>query len=337
MVRRARRVVPTALHRVARLRAEPAHAVHRPVSRPARGDPDRRPRQAVRRLAVALAAPRARCRRSATGSGLPATTPTTTASGTSAMPTSPTRRPARSSRPTTTRATSTKHAVARYLAADPLGPYGFSGWVGPEPHGAPLANAGVRRDPLIAARVVAWLEDRYERRRAGDADALKPFLLVASFVNPHDIVLFPAWIRQGMPIEPGPLDPPRVAPSPTDDEDLASKPAAQIAYRESYPTGYGPVALVGKSYRDHAQEYRDLYYRLHAEVDGPLDQVRRAITAGHEAGCLRRGGDRAHRRSRRAARRSRRTASEVVQPVRRGHPGAVRGGASRSAARPNRG
>jgi arylsulfatase A-like enzyme/putative intracellular protease/amidase len=177
-------------------------------------------------------------------------------------------------------------AVQRYLAADPLGPYGFSGWVGPEPHGAPLANSGVRRDPLIAARVVAWLEDRYARRRAGDADALRPFLLVASFVNPHDIVLFPAWIRQGMPIEPSPLDPPHVAPSPTDDEDLSTKPAAQIAYRESYPTGYGPVALVGRSYRDHVQEYRDLYYRLHAEVDSPIDQVRRAITAGHESGAF---------------------------------------------------
>ena len=58
-------------------------------------------------------------------------------------------------------------AVRRYLDADPLDPYGFSGWVGPEPHGAPLANAGVRRDPLIAARVVAWLEDRYARRARG--------------------------------------------------------------------------------------------------------------------------------------------------------------------------
>ena len=27
-------------------------------------------------------------------------------------------------------------AVQAYLDADPLGPYGFSGWVGPEPHGA---------------------------------------------------------------------------------------------------------------------------------------------------------------------------------------------------------
>ena len=67
-------------------------------------------------------------------------------------------------------------AVRRYLDADPLSPYGFSGWVGPEPHGAGLANSGLRRDPLIADRVVAWLEDRYARRRAGDPAALRPFL-----------------------------------------------------------------------------------------------------------------------------------------------------------------
>ncbi|MBU3750798.1 MAG: hydrolase, partial [Mycobacterium sp.] len=77
-------------------------------------------------------------------------------------------------------------AVRRYLDADPLAPFGFSGWVGPEPHGAGMANCGLRRDPLIAGRVVAWLQDRYARRRAGDPDALRPFLLVASFVNPHD-------------------------------------------------------------------------------------------------------------------------------------------------------
>jgi arylsulfatase A-like enzyme/putative intracellular protease/amidase len=177
-------------------------------------------------------------------------------------------------------------AAQRYLDADPLAPYGFSGWVGPEPHGAPLANAGVVRDPIIATRLVAWLEDRYARRLAGDAAARRPFLLVASFVNPHDIVLFPAWIRQGVPIAPGPLDPPPVPPSPTDREDLSTKPAAQIAYREAYPTGYGPAALVSRSYRDHAQEYRDLYHRLHAEVDGPLDRVRRAVTGGHAQGAF---------------------------------------------------
>ena len=170
-------------------------------------------------------------------------------------------------------------AVQQYLDADPLGPFGFSGWVGPEPHGGRLADAGLRRDPLIAQRVVAWLEDRYRARRAGDSAALRPFLLVASFVNPHDIVLFPTWIRNS-PIEPSPLDPPNVPASPTAEEDLSTKPAAQIAYREAYPSAYGPAPAIARMYRHNEQRYRDLYYRLHAEVDGPLDQVRRAVTDG---------------------------------------------------------
>ena len=174
-------------------------------------------------------------------------------------------------------------AVRRYLDADPLAPYGFSGWVGPEPHGASLANAGIRRDRLIADRVVAWLTARYRARAAGDPAALRPFLLVASFVNPHDIVLFPAWARRN-PVSPSPLDPPPVPPAPTADEDLSTKPAAQIAFREAYYSGYGPARSIENTYRRNAQRYRDLYYRLHAEVDGPIDRVRRAVTDAAEAG-----------------------------------------------------
>ncbi|MET0698684.1 MAG: sulfatase-like hydrolase/transferase [Mycobacterium sp.] len=170
-------------------------------------------------------------------------------------------------------------ATQRYLDADPLAPYGFSGWVGPEPHGASLSNSGFRRDPLIADRVVAWLKDRYARRRAGDVLALRPFLLVASFVNPHDIVLFPTWVRRS-PLTPSPLDPPPVPAAPTADEDLADKPAAQIAFREAYYSGYGPAAAISRVYHRNAQRYRDLYYRLHAEVDAPIDRVRRAVTEG---------------------------------------------------------
>ena len=211
-------------------------------------------------------------------------------------------------------------AVKRYLDADPLDPFGFSGWVGPEPHGAGLDNAGVRRDTLIAARVVAWLEDRYARRSVGDAEAKRPFLLVASFVNPHDIVLFPAWARGNNPLAPSPLDPPDVPPAPTADEDLRTKPAAQIAYRAAYGSGYGPARMVDRLYEKNAQAYRNLYHRLHAEVDGPLDQVRRAVT---ENGSVERRA-RAHLRPRRGARRSRRPAPEVAEPVRRGGPRPVR-------------
>jgi hypothetical protein len=64
-------------------------------------------------------------------------------------------------------------------------------------------------------------------------------------VNPHDIVLFHIWYRQGSPLEePSRLDPPTVAASPTDGEDLRTKPAAQIAYRTTYPSAYGPAPAV---------------------------------------------------------------------------------------------
>ncbi len=171
-------------------------------------------------------------------------------------------------------------AVGAYLDADPLGVFGFSGWIGPETHGPSFSNTGFVRDPLIADRVVAWLQDRYARRRAGDAEAARPFLLVASFVNPHDIVFAPGWLRRGSPRTPGVEDPPPVPPSPTDNEDLSSKPAAQIAFRASYLSCYGPPPLIERAYRTRAQGYRDLYHRLHAEVDGPLDRVRRAVTEG---------------------------------------------------------
>lgn len=172
-------------------------------------------------------------------------------------------------------------AVQAYLDADPLDGFGFSGWVGPEPHGGEAGLSGLVCDPVYAARAVAWLEDRYARRRTGDPEALRPFLLVVAFVNPHDIVYAPAWLGRFGPDNPFADDadnPPDVPASPTGDEDLASKPAAQIAYRASYPTTYGPAPLVERAYRDHAQAYRSLYYRLHLAADGPLDRVRRAVT-----------------------------------------------------------
>ncbi len=167
--------------------------------------------------------------------------------------------------------------VARYREADALDPYGFGDWVGPEPHGPLLANSGFRRDPLTADRAITWLEDRYRRRRAGDPDAHRPFLLVVSFVNPHDIVFFPAWFAQ----DPTPLldpAPPAVPPSPTDGEDLLTKPTAQHAYRDCYPSAYGPAATIRSRYEGGAEQYRALYYRLHQLVDGHIERVRRVVT-----------------------------------------------------------
>ena len=170
-------------------------------------------------------------------------------------------------------------AVKQYLEMNPLNEYGFSGWVGPEPHGALLGNSGIIRDPLIADRTVQWLEDRYRRRNLGDSDALKPFLLVVSFVNPHDIVLLPLYMRrpENNPYLPSDFDPPDIPIPPTRYEDLSSKPAAQIAYKYSYYSGYGVQRAVQRLYESNEQEYRNLYYRMHLEVDNPLDMVRKAV------------------------------------------------------------
>ena len=66
--------------------------------------------------------------------------------------------------------------------------------------------------------------------------------------------------------------------SPSDFEDLRHKPAAQVAYRASYPSCYGPYGLVAPVYQKNLQEYRNLYYRLQEAVDQPVDLVRTAIT-----------------------------------------------------------
>ena len=179
-------------------------------------------------------------------------------------------------------------AVQAYLDADPLGPFGFSGWVGPEPHGGRWSNCGYRRDPIYAERILTWLDDRYRRRTAGDPAAHAPFLLVASFVNPHDIVLFPGWMRRN-PLADDPYGTPVVPPPPTADEDLSTKPAAQAAYRAAYPTGYAPIA--DRVYDEHADDYRRLYHRLLAEVDGPIDAVRRAVVDGSASAVLVRTAD----------------------------------------------
>lgn len=185
-------------------------------------------------------------------------------------------------------------AVQAYLDADVLDPFGFSDWVGPEPHGGEPALSGLICDGIYANRAIEFLQDRYERRAAGDEDALQPFLLVVSFVNPHDIVFAPGWLGRIGPDNPfadDPLNPPDVPESPTDREDLSTKPAAQIAYRASYPTTYGPAPIIEGAYKGKAQEYRNLYYRLHVASDRQLERVREAAAAGSDDAVLVRTAD----------------------------------------------
>jgi arylsulfatase A-like enzyme len=74
---------------------------------------------------------------------------------------------------------------------------------------------------------------------------------------------------------------PPVPSAPTADEDLSTKPAAQIAFREAYYSGYGPAPAINRTYERNTQPYR-----LHAEVDGPIDRVRRTVTDGGSANAV---------------------------------------------------
>src|SRR5690606_30695143 len=83
-----------------------------------------------------------------------------------------------------------------YLEANRLDGYGFDGWIGPEPHGkAPLNTGsspatGQGRDVGFAARAVELLDGLDADPRSRD-----PWLVIASFVNPHGIALWGFFAR----------------------------------------------------------------------------------------------------------------------------------------------
>ena len=147
-----------------------------------------------------------------------------------------------------------------HLDAAGLRPYGFADWRPPDTHGVP--HGGLRDDPGIADRAAAWLGDR-----ARD-DA--PFCLVASFVNPHDIMFSP---RVGRPTRLA-----HRAPSPPHlDETLDAKPSVQKRFRvvENVVAG-----RVGRPLAPPWQHFFDAYVDYHLAVDRCVARVLAALDAG---------------------------------------------------------
>ena len=58
----------------------------------------------------------------------------------------------------TTTGTPIEENIEQYLEADLLDEYGFSEWVGPEPHGLGKHNTGTVKDPFTADETIALLE-----------------------------------------------------------------------------------------------------------------------------------------------------------------------------------
>jgi len=171
---------------------------------------------------------------------------------------------------------------ATYLEADTLAPFGFEGWVGPEPHGSDPLRSGSSapqgkqgRDPAVSAQVVKLLQDLQS------GDDKRPWFVMASFTNPHDIALWGFFSNlTARAQERYDFSVPDYVPDEPFDRDLFArtrlekldgKPSCQRSYRDAYSAFMQP-SFASKAY------YR-LYYKLHADVDRHLGEVIGALEA----------------------------------------------------------
>ena len=149
-------------------------------------------------------------------------------------------------------------AVDAYRRADRLDAYGFSGWIGREPHGADKADTGFVRDGVFAQEIV----DLFDEIAASDDDT--PWLAVASFVNPHDIAFTgAAWQLLGFPPIADSI--PAIPEAPSQSDSFAGRPDCQRQFKEVWPKVLYPQATDG--------EYRRLYHFLHVLVDAAIMRI----------------------------------------------------------------
>ncbi len=154
--------------------------------------------------------------------------------------------------------------IAAYLEADLLDDFGFSEWVGPEPHGLGKHNTGSVKDVFTADETIALL-----RRIDGD-DSEQPWLTVCSFLNPHDSSLFGAVaLLQGLRYHPSTV--PDIPKPPTHDEDLSTKPACQQSYVDEWKTIAAPQPWI--------ETHRKFHYQVQHTVDEQIARVLDALRA----------------------------------------------------------
>ena len=169
-----------------------------------------------------------------------------------------------------------------YEEVNRLDSFGFNGWVGPEPHGANPYDSGSSA-PFFVGR-----DATYERLGVQTIKKLqrgrKPWLMVTSFVNPHDIVLWGRlslllnnmWLRQqnersNVPLELF-LD---TMWSQLKDENLITKPRAQASYRDTYASAFQP--------NDNTHPYHQFYYALQETVDKHVAKILQTLMSNRQS------------------------------------------------------
>lgn len=175
---------------------------------------------------------------------------------------------------------------ALYTAADRLDRFGFSGWVGPEPHGKSPLNSGSSVPPGQQGRDIGFAQQAKALIQQLDHDnSTKPWFIMASFVNPHDITLYGLFTHNpdlGFAFPVAPYVPMNLFDSnmftQTQNDDLSTKPSAQASYQESYGRWFQPIIDQNK-----VQLYYRLYYQLQKNVDDQMMTVFQALQASRFA------------------------------------------------------
>src|SRR5690606_28805934 len=118
------------------------------------------------------------------------------------------------------------------------------------------------RDVIYSKQVVELIDSLEEDENDNDS----PWLIVSSFVNPHDITLYGLLSR---------IDPrfefnvsenmPAIPAAPTANESLLTKPVAQQSYKEVYQQAFQPTK--------DSEFLRQLYFSLQKQVDDEMYKI----------------------------------------------------------------
>lgn len=169
---------------------------------------------------------------------------------------------------------------ALYLESERLADYGFSGWIGPEPHGSNPLNSASSAGGGKRSRDVGFADQAIQLIKDLDAEQNpNPWLMVASLLNPHDIALWgfvgnlTATLQQQYDFSVGDQVPFHLFAkdlfAQTHREDLSDKPSCQKSYRDTYRKFMQPILLGNPYYR--------FYYQAHQNVDEQLGRIYEAL------------------------------------------------------------
>ena len=159
--------------------------------------------------------------------------------------------------------------------------YGFAGWEPPDAGenakaehfgGGNAGSLGEGWDEVYTRQVESWLTR---------PDLPEPFCLVASLVNPHDVLGYPASYERGG-YEAGEFRELGVELPPTIDEDLGDKPSVHALMQMGMTAYMGPLRS-----RRAKLDYVNFYAHLHRVVDAKIGRILDALGSADDPGSLR--------------------------------------------------